>query len=99
MKNSVFATLSRYGFAVKSADTLAWGMGTLVWGWTAEVRALGNDLYEVTYHEWSYDPDMEPIVDKRESATLHGALALSYLFERLPLFKGAYWRYLQRHVA
>lgn len=87
MKNTITAILSNYNFVIRSNKSLYWGTGSLVWGYTAEVKDLGNDLYEINYHHWSYDEWGEPMVEETTKTTLHGALALQFLFERLPLFR------------
>jgi hypothetical protein len=83
----MMAILATYGFEPTpfSAKTLWWGVGTLVWGDTAEVKRVGKDLYEVKYHSWFYDSYGECLKDDRETVILHGALMLQYLVERLPL--------------
>lgn len=87
MKNSIVKILVGYGFEVQSDGTLWWGTGSLVWGHIAEVKSLGNDLYEVRYHSWLYDSYGDCLKDEVAASVLHGALALQYLFERLPLFR------------
>lgn len=87
MKNSIVKILVGYGFEVQSDSTLWWGVGSLVWGHIAEVTPLGKDLYKVQYRRWLYNDCGECVADVRETAVLHGALALQYLFERLPLFR------------
>lgn len=83
----MMAILATYGFEPKrfAADTLWWGVGSLVWGYTAEVRRVGKDLYEVKYHTWYYDSYGECLEDREETHILHGALMLAYLVERLPV--------------
>ena len=83
----MMAILAAYGFvpARYTADALWWGVGSLVWGYTAEVRCVGKDLYEVKYHTWYYDSYGECVEDREETLVLHGALMLQYLVERLPL--------------
>ena len=83
----MMAILATYGFvpAKRTADALWWGVGSLVWGYTAEVRRVGKDSYQVKFHEWDYDSYGEPMVEREETLTLHGALMLQYLMERLPL--------------
>lgn len=87
MKNTILNILATYGFETRADGSVWWGIGSLVWGHVAEVKPLGNDLYEVKYHTWFYDPDGNPAKDERATATLYGALMLQYLFERLPLFR------------
>lgn len=79
--------LTGFGFETRSDKTQWWGIGSLVWGYTAEVRNLGNDLYEVKYHAWKYDCDGELCKNEDTKSTLHGALLLQFLFEKLPLFR------------
>lgn len=86
MANTITEILTTYGFETRSNHTLRWGAGSLVWGYTAEVKPLGGDLYEVKYHEWHYNSEGECLKDEEAKATLHGALLLQYLFERLPIF-------------
>ena len=90
MTKSIFSILLGYGFQSRNDGSIHWGCGTLVSGYYAIVRHIGKDLYEVTYREWFYDPDMEPLKDINTVSVLHGALLLQYLFERLPIFR--YWR-------
>lgn len=85
MTTTIFDILALYGFETRSTDVVWWGIGSLVWGHTANVQSLGNDLYEVVYHEWFYDCSGECVLDERTTSVLHGALLLQYLFERLPL--------------
>lgn len=87
MKTTIFGILDNYGFERKNKSTMRWGCGSLVWGHIAEVKNLGNDFYEIRYHRWQYDEWGEPVIDEQISTVLHGALALQYLFERLPLFR------------
>ena len=77
--------LTNYGFVPKDANVLRWATGSLVWGYIAEVKPLGNDLYEVKYSEWLYDCDMEPVVDIESTQTLYGSQVLAFLFQRMPL--------------
>ena len=79
--------LATYGFvpARRNHKALWWGVGSLVWGSTAEVRQVGKNRYEVKYHTWYYDSYGEPIEDKEETLDLYGAQMLAYLVERLPL--------------
>jgi hypothetical protein len=88
MTTTIIATLAAYGFEARRADFF-WGIGSLVWGHTASVKALGADLYEVTIAHWAYDPDGEPMMDTRETRVLHGALALAWVFEEMP---SSFWR-------
>lgn len=78
--------LATYGFETRSNHTMWWGCGSLVSGCTADVTPLGNDLYEVKYHEWYYDSWGECRKNENEKIVLHGALLLQNLFERLPIF-------------
>lgn len=90
MKNSVFATLLNYRFeASRRPNTIWWGIGSLVWGDTFHVTALGGDLYEVTHHHWFYDQYGDPVVDTTEKVVLHGAEAIGFAFTHLP---SALWR-------
>ena len=77
--------LEVYGFAKKDDEVLKWAAGSLVWGYIAEVKPLGNDLYEVKYSEWLYDCDGEPVVDENSTQTLYGSQVLAFLFQRMPL--------------
>lgn len=88
MTTTITSILLTNGFETRSENTLWWGIGSLVWGWIAEVRDLGGDLYEARYQHWFYDQWGDPVEDTDEVVVLHGARALEYLFERLPL-----WRY------
>lgn len=85
MASTITGILSTYGFETRTDGSQFWGAGSLVWGYTAEVRNLGNDLYEVKYHEWYYDSWGECLKDERSVTTLHGALLLQFLFERTPI--------------
>lgn len=96
MTNSIFSILLGYGFESRIDGSIHWGTGSLVSGQYAVIRSLGKDLYEVTYKEWFYDPDMEPLKDEESVLVLHGALLLQYLFERLPLFTPFMWRHLTK---
>ena len=82
--NTITSILSLYGFETRADGAQWWGTGSMVWGHIAEVRHLGRDLYEVTYHGWDYDCDGELVADERTTAVLHGARLLQFLFERLP---------------
>lgn len=82
---SISEILSIYGFETRPNHTQWWGIGSLVWGYIAEVKPLGGDLYEVRYQEWFYDSWGECLKDEDVKTVLHGALLLQYLFERLPL--------------
>lgn len=77
--------LSTYGFETRADGSQWWGCGSLVWGHIAEVQNLGNDLYEVKYHEWYYNDCGECLKDERSVTVLHGALLLQFLFERMPI--------------
>ena len=78
--------LGNYGFAPKDdTGVFRWAVGSLVWGYIAEVKSLGNNLYEVKYSEWLYNCDMDPVVDIESTQVLHGAQTLTFLFERMPL--------------
>lgn len=93
MTNTIIATLITCGFVtpdqinarVEPCDC-AWGRGAWVSNGTfVTVKALGGDLYRINYRRWWWDGgDNEG--ETREVVTLHGALALQYLFERLPLW-------------
>ena len=85
MTISISDILSIYGFKTHTNGSKFWGIGSLVWGYTAEVKNLGQDLYEVQYHKWAYDCDGECVKDERSTAVLYGARLLQFLFERLPL--------------
>lgn len=90
MANTITGILTTYGFETRPDHTQWWGVGSLVWGYIAEVKSLGGDLYEVRYREWYYDSWGECLKDEDVKTVLHGALLLQYLFERLPIF--SYYR-------
>ena len=90
MANTITSILSTYGFETRANGAQWWGVGSLVWGYTAEVRNLGNDLYEVKYREWYYDSWGECLKDEDLTEVFHGALLLQFLFERMPIF--SYYR-------
>ena len=85
---TITATLVTYGFEARPS-CFFWGVGSLMWGHTASVKALGSDLYEVTIAHWAYDEWGDPIRDTRETRVLHGALALAWIFEEMP---SSFWR-------
>lgn len=82
-------TLSAYGFQTRDNGSLFWGTGSLVSGHTVSVKAMGNDMYEVSVSRWDYDQYMEPIYDTDETRVLHGALALAWVFAGMPQ---SFWR-------
>ena len=82
---SIMNILATYGFETRGTH-LWWGVGSLVWGYIAEVKSLGEDLYEVHYREWFYDSWGECLKDEDTTVVLHGGEALGYLFTRLPIF-------------
>ena len=85
---TITAALTTYGFETRPS-CLFWGVGSLVWGHTASVKALGHDLYEVTISHWAYDEWMDPIRDTTETRVLHGGQALGWVFEEMP---SSFWR-------
>ena len=88
MSNTIIAILSTYGFESR-ANGMFWGVGSLVWGHSALVKARGNDLYEVTVSHWAHDEWMNPVRDTHETRVLHGAQALAWIFEEMPY---SFWR-------
>ena len=84
---SIISIFENYGFRARADHSLEWGVGSLVWGHYATVKAVGPDLYKVRYRVWWYNEDMDPVLEENTEVVLHGALALGYLFERLPLFR------------
>ena len=90
MTSTIKGILSTYGFETRTDGSQWWGVGSLVWGYVAEVKSLGGDLYEVRYREWFYDQYGECLTDEDVKTVLHGALLLQYLFERLPIFSYRY---------
>lgn len=86
---TITAILATYGFETRWDGSMFWGVGSLVWGHTAIVEALGHDLYRVTTSHWFYDPDGNPLVDEGTTAVLHGALALARVFSEMP---ASFWR-------
>lgn len=93
MKNSISSILSRYGFETKHNGSQWWGIGSLVWGYTATVRNLGSDMYEINYHNWQYDCDGECVFDKTMVSNMHGAKLLEFIFENMPVC-----RYIKYYV-
>lgn len=83
MTNTITTTLTTYGFETRPS-CLFWGVGSLAWGHTAAVKALGGDLYEVTVAHWAYDDGMNPVTDTQETRVLHGGQALAWVFEEMP---------------
>ena len=81
---TIAAVLSLYGFGTRANCVQFWGVGSLVWGHTASVKALGGDLYEVTVAHWAHDEWMNPVRDTKETRVLHGAQALAWVFEEMP---------------
>ena len=86
---SIFTTLAAYGFQSTARNSMMWGIGSLVWGHIATVTYTGDDTYIVTIHQWLYDQDGDPIRDSKETRTLHGALALAWIFNEMPR---SFWR-------
>lgn len=86
---SIFNTLTTYGFQSTLPNTMMWGVGSLVWGHTVIVAYRGNDIYDVTIHQWLYDQNGDEVRDTTETRTLHGALALAWVFDGMPSF---FWR-------
>ena len=86
MASTIKGILSTYGFETRTDGSQWWGVGSLVWGYVAEVKSLGGDLYEVKYRSWYYDSWGECLRNEDVKSVLHGALLLQYLFERLPIF-------------
>lgn len=80
---TITSTLTVYGFATRRDGSLFWGVGSLVWGHTATVKALGSDLYEVTIHHWAYDCEGDPEEEVTTTRTLYGAQALAWIFTEL----------------
>lgn len=80
---TITATLTTYGFQSRGTG-LFWGVGSLVWGHTASVEALGGDLYEVTVAHWLYSQWGEALRDTRETRVLHGGEALAWVFAEMP---------------
>lgn len=83
MKNTIVDILNMYGFKARAAE-FVWGVGSLAWGHTISVKALGNDFYEITIKHWFCNPSMELVRDTNETKVLHGALALSWIFKEAP---------------
>lgn len=84
--SSILSSLALYGFK-PSWGGLLWGAGSLVWGHSVAIRQCGGrDLYKVTICHWSYDECMDPIYDTEETRELHGAEALTWIFEEVPAF-------------
>lgn len=80
--------LKVYGFEARRNHSLWFGVGSLVWGHTAEVEPIGKNLYKVHYREWFYNCEGDCLKDEDEIRILPGALLLQYLVEKLPwLFK------------
>jgi len=89
MQTTITSILSTYGFEDRAARTMFWGEGSLVWGHTLTVRAMGADLYEVTIAHWYYDQYGDPVRDTKETRILHGAAALEWVFKEAP---ASFWR-------
>jgi len=79
-------TLTVNNFATMADGSQFWGIGSLVWGHTAQVRAIGDDLYEVTIHHWFYTPDGDPAVEDQKTEVLYGAQVLTIVFTEMPLW-------------
>ena len=77
---SIQKVLGLYGFVVRADGSLFWGVGSLVWGHTATVKAVGYNRYEVTIHHWAYDCEGDPEEDTTITRTLYGAEALAWIF-------------------
>lgn len=90
MTTTITAILATYGFETRANGSQFWGVGSLVWGHTASVKALGSDLYEVTIAHWAYDEWMDPIHDTTETRVLHGGQALGWVFSEMPEY--SFWR-------
>ena len=86
---TITAILSTYGFETRHDGSLVWGIGTLVWGHAATVKARGRDWYDVTVEHWSYDQYGDPLYDTTETRVLHGAQALAWVFTEMP---SDFWR-------
>lgn len=87
---AIFTVLSAYGFKARANRAMFWGVGSLVWGHAAMVKACGRDLYSVTIHHWEYDQDGDPLYDTSETQVLHGAQALTWIFTEMPQ---SFWRH------
>ena len=81
MKN-LFAALIRYGFE-RRPYVLFWGMGSLMWGTTVAIKAIGADLYEVTTHRWFYDENGDQVEDATVQTVAHGGQVWALLPERV----------------
>ena len=91
-RTTIMATLAVNHFEPCYKGGLWWGHGSLVWGDTIYVWSLGNDLYKVTTHHWFYDQYMDPVEEREETLTLHGAQVLELaLGGEFPI-----WRYRYR---
>lgn len=94
MTNTIISTLLTCGFITPDKIkthiehcNCIWGHGAgLTNGAFVTVKALGNDMHRINYRAWWWDGgDNEG--ETREVVALHGARALQYLFERLPLWE------------
>lgn len=85
MNNSIFNILMHYGFSLNADNSISYGIGSLVWGHTVKVEHLGNNLYKIYCHTWSYNCEGDCEKDEKVETVLYGALLLEYVFEKLPL--------------
>lgn len=67
MKN-LFAALATYGFVTRNHYMWS-GTGSIANGATVAVKAIGNDLYEVTTHRFFDNGEYE--LDERQTTTAH----------------------------
>ena len=74
--------LMNYGFQPRGCG-IFWGIGSLMWGWTVAIKAIGPDLYEVTVSHWQYNEWGECVTDEVTTAVAHGGRVWALLPERV----------------
>ena len=89
----IFDMLALYGFEPYRDGGIWWGIGSLVWGYTAYVYHEGDD-YRIRYHRWLYDCEGECVCDDTDEIVLHDYEVLVYLVPRLP---ATCWRPHRHH--
>jgi len=82
MSTSIISTLSLYGFVARADGSFHYGVGSLMWGHVASVRALGGNRYEVYAHVWFYDENGDCVVDREETQVLFAGSVVGFLAER-----------------
>lgn len=81
MKN-LFNALTAYGFERRPSE-MFWGVGSLMWGTTVAIKAIGADLYEVVTHRWFYDQNGDQMEDSTSTVAAHANQVWGLIPERV----------------